>query len=73
MKRKIKAEKRPARNALHIDDGKKLLTEMDSDEILSVYKHNFAGGDSKKRKEKVRVSGKSVFQLKALINRPKKS
>jgi hypothetical protein len=66
--KKTKAEKRPARNAINIDIGEKLLTEMDSDEILSAYGYSVAGGE-RKSKPKMRVSGKSVFVIKKIIEK----
>ncbi|KKR21929.1 MAG: hypothetical protein UT50_C0002G0020 [Candidatus Moranbacteria bacterium GW2011_GWA2_39_41] len=66
MKKKIKAETRPASNATPNKKHFKLLTDMDSDELLINYGNSVAGGESKK-KLKMKVSGKSVFKLKEII------
>lgn len=66
MARKIKAEKRPARNATFNKYFAKPLTEMDSDEILDTFGHSVAGGEKKKKKKMI-VSGKSVFTLAKII------
>ena len=63
---KIKAEKRPARNATPNKAVKKFLVEMDSDEILEKYGESIAGGERKK-KPKMLVSGKSVFKIQEII------
>ena len=62
MTRKIKAERRPARNATPNKDFTKPIIEMDSDEILDTFGHSVAGGEKKKRKI-MPVSGKSVFSF----------
>ena len=75
---KLKAEKRPARppasigkafragNATFNKDRQKSLIEMDSDEILEKYEKNAADGE-KKKKPKMRISGKSVFKIRDVI------
>lgn len=70
-KAKIKAETRPARNAISNKKNDKLLTELDSDEILTKYGHSMAGGETKK-KLKMKVSGKSVFKLAGIISKKSK-
>lgn len=66
MEKKVKATKRPARNATPNKKHFKLLTDMDSDELLASYGNSVAGGEGKK-KLKMKVSGKSVFKLKEII------
>lgn len=66
MNKKVKAEKRPARNATLNKDFIKPVTEMDSDEILYAFGHSVAGGE-KKKNNKMKVSGKSVFSLAKII------
>lgn len=68
QKAKIKAETRPTRNAISNKKNDKLLTELDSDEILIKYGHSMAGGETKK-KLKMKVSGKSVFGLAKIIQK----
>lgn len=74
--RKLKAEKRPARppatiafragNATLKKAGQKYLIEMDTDEILEKYEKSVAGGERKK-KPKMKISGKSVFKIREII------
>lgn len=83
MAKKVKAEKRPARppasmsealragNATFKKDFIKPITEMDSDEILDTFGHSVAGGEKKKR-QKMKVSGKSVFALAKIISKGSK-
>jgi len=42
------------------------LVEMDSDEIIEKYEKSVAGGERKK-KNKMLVSGKSVFKIREII------
>jgi hypothetical protein len=64
--KKTKGEKRPARNTTQEDN---ILKEPDLDNnFLSQYEedwHSVAGGD-KKKKPKMPISGKSVFQIKKI-------
>ncbi|PIP28415.1 MAG: hypothetical protein COX29_01345 [Candidatus Moranbacteria bacterium CG23_combo_of_CG06-09_8_20_14_all_35_22] len=67
--KKTKSEKRPARNATRQNN----ISEKPSldEEFLSQYDddwHSVAGGE-KKKKPKMRVSGKSVFRIKEIKNR----
>ena len=64
--KKLKTEKRPARNATPNKDAQKSLVEMDSDEILEKYGESVAGGEIKK-KPKMKVSGKSVFKIREIV------
>jgi hypothetical protein len=66
--KKTNAETRPARNATSNKKSATPLTEMDSDEIFEKYGNSVAGGEIKK-KPKMKVSGKSVFKLKAIITK----
>ncbi|MEK7598302.1 MAG: hypothetical protein AAB487_01035 [Patescibacteria group bacterium] len=68
---KLKAEKRPARKATLNKAGRKSLIEMDSDEILEKYEKSVAGGEKKKR-PRMRVSGKSVFKIRDVIAKKSK-
>ena len=72
MKKKLKA---PARNATRNKNEQKPLVEMDSDEILETFGHSVAGGEKRetKKKLKMKVSGKSVFKLKRIIEKKAKS
>jgi hypothetical protein len=65
---KIKKVKAPARHASHYNPEKR-ITDMDSDEILQTYSNGVAGGEKRetKKREKMRVSGKSVFKIKEII------
>lgn len=64
--KKLKAEKGPARNATLKKAGQKYLIEMDTDEILEKYEKSVAGGERKK-KPKMKISGKSVFKIREII------
>jgi hypothetical protein len=66
MNKKVKAERRPARNATLNENLAKPLIEMDSDEILNTFGHSVAGGEAQKNKP-MKVSGKSVFSLAKII------
>ncbi|PJA86561.1 MAG: hypothetical protein CO141_03970 [Candidatus Moranbacteria bacterium CG_4_9_14_3_um_filter_42_9] len=63
---KLRAEKRPARNVTSNKAARKYLVEMDSDEVLEKYEKTVAGGERKK-KPKMKISGKSVFKIREII------
>ena len=67
--KKIKSEKRPARHVTRENNNFEKLS-LD-EEFLSQCEndwHSVAGGE-KKKKPKMRVSGKSVFQVKKIIEK----
>lgn len=70
-----KKVKSPARNATQRKSQRKLLTEMDTDEILEAYGYCVAGGEIReiKKRKRMKVSGKSVFKIKAIIDKKSKS
>ena len=50
---------------------KKLLTEMDTDEILAVYGSHLTGRERReiKKGRRMKVSGQSVFKIKAIMHK----
>jgi len=71
MKRKTRAEKRPARNASIGEVSRHSLTGMDAGNAIKYLEDIDAGGEKKKR-ERMKISGKSVFKIKEIIDRKSK-
>lgn len=69
-----KKVKSPARNATRGEIQRKSLVEMDTDEILEAYGHSVAGGEKReiKKRKRMKVSGKSVFIIKKIIDKKAK-
>jgi hypothetical protein len=72
MKKKTtRAEKRPARNASFGKISRHSLTGMGAEDVEKIFGHIDAGGETKKR-QRMGISGKSVFKIKEIIDRKSK-